>query len=167
MRKVSPQTVAKKINALKEELKDLERSEKQSCTFTFTVGEDFEAIRPSYDYKETQKRYMELTEEIRKLRHTMNVFNTSTIVPGFDMTIDQMLCYLPQLRERKQTLKKLKDQPISGRSSGIFEGIVRYEYCNYSVQKATEDYNKIADEYAKAHTALDLINVTGEIEVDW
>ena len=30
MRKVSPQTVAKKINALKEELKDLERSEKQS-----------------------------------------------------------------------------------------------------------------------------------------
>lgn len=167
MRKVSPQTVAKKINALKEELKDLERSEKQSCTFTFTVGEDFEAIRPSYDYKETQKRYMELTEEIRKLRHTMNVFNTSTIVPGFDMTIDQMLCYLPQLRERKQILKKLKDQPISGRSSGIFEGIVRYEYCNYSVQKATEDYKKIADEYAKAHTALDLINVTGEIEVDW
>ena len=167
MRKVSPQTVAKKINALKEELKDLERSEKQSCTFTFTVGEDFEAIRPSYDYKETQKRYMELTEEIRKLRHTMNVFNTSTIVPGFDMTVDQMLWYLPQMRERKQTLKKLEGQPISGRSSGIFEGIVRYEYCNYSVQKATEDYKKIADEYAKAHTALDLINVTGEIEIDW
>ena len=167
MRKVSPQTVAKKINALKEELKDLERYENQSCTFSFTVGEDLKDIRPSYDYKETQKRYMELTEEIRKLRHTMNVFNTSTIVPGFNMTVDQMLCYLPQLRERKQTLKKMKDKPISGRSSSILEGVVKYDYCNYSVQKATEDYKKIADEYAKAHTALDLINVTGEIEVDW
>ena len=51
MRKVSPQTVAKKINALKEELKDLERYENQSCTFSFTVGEDLEDIRPSYDYK--------------------------------------------------------------------------------------------------------------------
>ena len=71
------------------------------------------------------------------------------------------------LRERKQTLKKMKDKPISGRSSSILEGVVKYDYCNYSVQKATEDYKKIADEYAKAHTALDLINVTGEIEVDW
>ena len=167
MRKVSPQTVAKKINALKEELKDLERSEKQSCTFTFTVGEDFEAIRPSYDYKETQKRYMELTEEIRKLRHTMNVFNTSTIVPGFDMTVDQMLVYLPMLRERKQTLQKMKDEPMNGLSSRVTYRGVNYTYSNYSVQKVTEDYRKIAEEYAKARTALDFINATGEIEVDW
>ena len=167
MRKVSPQTVAKKINALKEELKDLERNEKQSCTFTFTVGEDYEAIRPSYDYKETQKRYMELTQEIRKLRHTMNVFNTSTIVPGFNMTVDQMLVYLPMLRERKQTLQKMKDEPMCGHSSSITYRGVRYTYSNYSVKKVTEDYRRIADEYAKAHTALDLVNATGEIEVDW
>ena len=167
MRKVSPQTVAKKINALKEELKDLERSEKQSCTFTFTVGEDFEAIRPSYDYKETQKRYMELTEEIRKLRHTMNVFNTSTIVPDFNMTVDQILVYLPMLRGRKQTLQKMKDEPMNGLSSRVTYRGVNDTYSNYSVQKVTEDYRKIAEEYAKARTALDFINATGEIEVDW
>ena len=167
MRKVSPIEVTNRINALKEEIKDLEEYEKKSSSFFVNLGQDKESLRPSYDFEETQKRYLELTQEVIKLKHILNIFNTSTIVPGFDMTIDQMLCYLPQLRERKQTLKKLKDQPISGRSSGIFEGIVRYEYCNYSVQKATEDYKKIADEYAKAHTALDLINVTGEIEVDW
>ena len=167
MRKVSPIEVTNRINALKEELKDLEEYEKKSSSFFVNLGQDKESLRPSYDFEETQKRYLELTQEIIKLKHTLNIFNTSTIVPDFNMTVDQMLCYLPQLRERKQTLKKLKDQPISGRSSGIFEGIVRYEYCNYSVQKATEDYKKIADEYAKAHTALDLINVTGEIEVDW
>ena len=167
MRKVSPLTVTKRINALKEELKDLEGYENKSSSFSFNLGQDKEALRPSYDFEETQKRYMELTQEIIQLKHAINLFNTTTMVPEFNMTVDQMLVYLPMLRERKQTLKKLKDQPISGRSSGIFEGIVRYEYCNYSVQKATEDYKKIADEYAKAHTALDLINVTGEIEVDW
>ena len=167
MRKVSPQTVAKKINALKEELKDLERYENQSCTFSFTVGEDLEDIRPSYDYKETQKRYMELTEEIRKLRHTMNLFNTSTIVPGFNMTVDQMLVYLPMLRGRKQTLQKMKDEPMNGLSSRVTYRGVNYTYSNYSVQKVTEDYRRIAEEYAKARTALDFINATGEIEVDW
>ena len=167
MRKVSPATVSKKINALKEELKDLERYEKGASSFSFTVGEDKEALRPSYDYKETQKRYKELTAEIRKLRHTMNIFNTSTIVPGFDMTVDEMLVYLPQLRERKQTLNEMRKAPVSGRSSSVLGGVVEYKYCNYSVQKAAEDYKAITDEYAKAHTALDFINATGEIEVDW
>ena len=55
MRKVSPQTVAKKINALKEELKDLERYENQSCTFSFTVGEDFNS------WKEIEERLPQLT----------------------------------------------------------------------------------------------------------
>ena len=73
----------------------------------------------------------------------------------------------PSAKGEKADTEKMKDKPISGRSSSILEGVVKYDYCNYSVQKATEDYKKIADEYAKAHTALDLINVTGEIEVDW
>ena len=167
MRKVSPATVAKRINALKEELKDLERYEKESSSYSFVYGEDKEAFRPSYDFEETQRRYNELTTEIRKLRHAMNVFNTTTMVPGFDMTVDEILVYLPQLRERKNTLNEMRMKPLSGHSSTILDRVVKYTYCNYSVQKVTEDYRRIADEYAKAHTALDLSNATGEIEVDW
>ena len=167
MRKVSPLTVTKRINALKEELKDLEEYEKKSSSFFVNLGQDKESLRPSYDFEETQKRYLELTQEIIKLKHILNVFNTSTIVPGFDMTVDQMLVYLPMLRERKQTLQKMKDEPMCGHSSSITYRGVRYTYSNYSVKQVTEDYRRIADEYAKAHTALDLINVTGEIEVDW
>ena len=167
MRKVSPIEVTNRINALKEELKDLEEYEKKSSSFFVNLGQDKESLRPSYDFEETQKRYLELTQEVIKLKHTLNVFNTSTIVPDFNMTVDQMLVYLPMLRERKQTLQKMKDEPMCGHSSSITYRGVRYTYSNYSVKKVTEDYRRIADEYAKAHTALDLVNATGEIEVDW
>ena len=41
----------------------------------------------------------------------------------------------------------------------------KYEYLN---ALSNELQNKIpADEYANADTALDLVNATGEIEVDW
>ena len=167
MRKVSPLTVTKRINALKEELKDLEGYENKSSSFSFNLGQDKEALRPSYDFEETQKRYMELTQEIIQLKHAINLFNTTTMVPEFNMTVDQMLVYLPMLRERKQTLQKMKDEPMCGHSSSITYRGVRYTYSIYSVKKVTEDYRRIADEYAKAHTALDLVNATGEIEVDW
>lgn len=167
MRKVSPIEVTNRINALKEELKDLEEYEKKSSSFFVNLGQDKESLRPSYDFEETQKRYLELTQEVIKLKHILNVFNTSTIVPGFDMTVDQMLVYLPMLRGRKQTLQKMKDEPMNGLSSRVTYRGVNYTYFNYSVQKVTEDYRKIAEEYAKARTALDFINVTGEIEVDW
>ena len=167
MRKVSPIEVTNRINALKEELKDLEEYEKKSSSFFVNLGQDKESLRPSYDFEETQKRYLELTQEIIKLKHTLNIFNTSTIVPDFNMTVDQMLVYLPMLRERKQTLQKMKDEPMCGHSSSITYRGVRYTYSNYSVKQVTEDYRRIADEYAKAHTALDLVNATGEIEVDW
>ena len=91
MAKVSPAEVARRITSLREELTDLERYEKEASSFTCTVGEDKEKLRPSYDYEETQKRYKEITQEIRKLRHAMNVFNTSTMVPDFNMTVDQLL----------------------------------------------------------------------------
>ena len=167
MRKVSPATVARRINALREELTDLERHEKETSSFTCTVGEDREKFRPSYDYEGTQRRYKEIPQEIRKLRHAMNVFNTSTMVPGFDMTVDQMLVYLPQLRELKKKLGEMKKAPISGRSCSSYGGVKEYTYSNYSVEKVAEDYKLISDEYAKAHTALDYLNATGEIEVDF
>ena len=166
MAKVSPATVARRITALREELTDLERYEKEASSFTCTVGEDEEKYRPSYDYEGTQKRYREITQEIRKLRHAMNIFNSSTMVPEFDMTVDQLLVYLPQLRELKKKLGDMKNAPISGRSYDSYRGVNEYTYSNYSVQKVAEDYRLVSEEYAKAHSALDYINVTGGIEVD-
>ena len=168
MRKVSPAEVAKRISALREELNDLLRFERESYQYKCVIGEDKESVRPSYDYEATNRRIDELTGEIRKLRHAMNVFNTNTLVPGFDMTVDEILVYLPQLRERKKSLKEMKSMPLNGRKlTGYYGHAAEYAYCNFDVQKAIEDYRATVEEYARAHNALDYVNATGEIEVDW
>ena len=51
-------------------------------------------------------------EEIRKLKHALNVFNASNKVPGFEMTVDEMLVYLPQLSREKNKLL-YEDQNIT------------------------------------------------------
>ena len=166
MRKVSPATVSKKINALKEEINELVEKENKTCTYIVSPGEKPEETRPDYDYKETQRRIIELEEEVRKLRHIMNLFNTSTVVPGYDMTIDEILVYIPHLRERKNKLSVLKNRLPKSRNCS-YQGIVEYTYCNYSVDKAAADYKVVSEELSKAQNALDYINSTGEIEVDW
>lgn len=47
--------------------------------------------------------------KIRKVKHAINVFNTVTNVPDFDMIIDEMLVFFPQLTKKCETLSRMKD----------------------------------------------------------
>ena len=47
-----------------------------------------------------QEQLADIEQKIRKLKHTINVFNTMTVIPEFGITIDEMLVYLPQLNTR-------------------------------------------------------------------
>lgn len=57
------------------------------------MGEDIESVRPAYDYAKTQARLEELEGAIRRLKHAINCFNTTQVVDGFGITIDEMLVY--------------------------------------------------------------------------
>ena len=48
-----------------------------------------------------QEQLADIEQKIRKLKHTINVFNTTTVIPEFGITIDEMLVYLPQLNTRE------------------------------------------------------------------
>ena len=48
-------------------------------------------MRPAYNFKEMRDAQDELEKKIRKVKHAINVFNTVTIIPDFDITIDEML----------------------------------------------------------------------------
>ncbi len=80
--------------------------------FIAAVGEDIESVRPDYNYQETQDALEAVDKKIRLLKHTINCFNTTHMVPGFDMTIDQILVYIPQLSERKARLLKGGIRPL-------------------------------------------------------
>ena len=95
--KYTSSEAAKLLRTLNEEYNNLKEKELQSYVFIAAVGEDLESIRPSYNYSEVQEQLDVLEQKIRIVKHAINEFNLKTIVPGFDMTIDQMLIYLPQL----------------------------------------------------------------------
>lgn len=114
---------SKLLKKLGEELKELEREEEMKRTFLAAVGEDVESVRPDYDYEECEKKQAEIKEKIRKLKHCINVFNVTTVVPELGMTIDEALVYIPQLNERLFALAIMKSQlpkerqSIAGKSS--------------------------------------------------
>ncbi len=156
----------KKLNEEKSMLLD---NESRSATFSAALGEDVESVRPEYDYFETDKKLEALNADIRKVKHAINVFNTTHAVPGFDMTIDEMLVYIPQLTAKKARLLAMSSRLPKERKSVSGYGtnaVIDYLYANYDVSKAAEDYGAVSELLSRAQTALDIVNSTETMEID-
>ena len=81
----------KLLKRLQEEKSNLVCKEEISRVFVAATIEDVEQARPDYNYEEVQAGLVELDRKIRTVKHAINVFNTTHVVDGFDMTIDQLL----------------------------------------------------------------------------
>ncbi len=167
--KITSSEAAKLLRKLNEELASLRYNENQSREFVASVGEDIESVRPEYDYAETQAQIEVLEGKIRALKHAINVFNITHRVEGFDMTIDQMLVYIPQLTEKrsklytmKNCLPKTRDGSVYGKTGSIID----YRYANYDIAQAKSDFEKVADMLSRAQIALDRVNSTETLEID-
>ena len=165
---VTSAQASKMLKKLQEQLKSMETMEKQLSTFHAAVGEKIEDVRPEYDFGSFQKEMKKIEEQIRVLKHRINEFNVKTEVPGFGITIDQMLVLIPQLtikkekfRRMKDTLPKQRDEIMLHRGSGVID----YVYANYQIEAAKNAYEKACDDLAKAQNALDTLNNTKEFEV--
>lgn len=143
--------------------------ERQSSTFLAATGEDPNSVKPDYDYEKTQESIKELSAKIRKIKHAINAFNTTTVVPGFGMTIDEMLVYLPQLNERVDTLNAMSNTLPKVRERAYGQGTnatIDYRYANYDISDAKKDYEELRVLLSKAQTALDLLNNSEAFEID-
>ena len=161
---------AKLLRKLNDEYNALLLKEEQSKSFLAAMGEDVESVRPQYDYAETQRKLSELEDKIRKLKHSINLFNANFLIADFNMTIDEMLIYIPQLTKRKTKLYEMKSKLPKTREDdryGRHSNIIDYRYSNYDIDAVTEDYLKVADQLAKAQTALDVVNNTQYFEIDF
>lgn len=166
--KMTSAAAAKELKKLNEQHEALTAMENKSSEFIAAIQEDIETVRPAYDYAAVQKELAEVEQKIRALKHAINTFNLGQTVPGFDMTIDQMLVYIPQLSARKRKLEQMKDKLPRERVRGCSfsnSGIIEYTYVNYDLKAVSRDYDKVTDELSRAQNALDLVNSTVEFEV--
>ena len=153
-----------------EYLKRLQGREYMTSRFTVALGEDVESVRPAYNYSEVQQEMDKVCGEIRRIKHAISLFNATTVIPGFNITIDEMLVYIPQLNARKGRLEALsgllpkqRKDDCSYRSGG--SNLVEYVYANYDISLAEKDYKKVSRELSKAQTALDVVNNSERFEI--
>lgn len=118
--KLSSAEGAKLLKKLKSEYDALKSKESISSTFLASVGENPESVRPKYDYKESKAELDSLALKIRKLKHAINLFNTTTVIPGYDITIDEMLVFLPQLSAKSKSYLKWRQdyrKPVKSKNT--------------------------------------------------
>ncbi|MBR7019957.1 MAG: hypothetical protein IKI15_02750 [Lachnospiraceae bacterium] len=165
--KLTSAEAAKVLRKMNDDYEALLSREQASEVFVAAISEDVEDVRPEYDFAKTREEEQVLAAKIRKLKHAINVFNATTEVPGFGMTIDAMLVYIPQLTRCRNRLAQMKSRLPKERVEAGFRAasnIIDYRYANYDIEAAQAAYDEVSDRLAKAQTALDLVNSTATFE---
>lgn len=157
----------KKLKQLREEEHTLLTNAKKSATFSAAAGEDVESLRPEFDYDKFINNWTRIETEIRTLKHKINEFNIKTKVPGFDMTIDQMLVYIPYLTSIKLETSEMMSRLPKERKDSRYNSspIIDYIITNYPIEKAKETFDWATEELSKAQLALDTVNTTERFEI--
>lgn len=154
----------RKLSADREKLLEMEWL---SQTFVAATVEDPEDARPEYSYEDTRKKLDELEAKVRYFKHALNRFNVTQELPGFGMTIDQALVYIPQLTQRVKRLGDMRIIPKKARNTNTRStNLIEYTYANFDPEQAEADFARTSDELARLQNTLDLINSTAQIEID-
>lgn len=158
----------KKIKKLQEEKEYLLRIEKESSTYIETDGYDIDP--PEYDYKATQEKIREIDRMICNIKHAINKFNSETELPDLNITLDQGLVRLSQLNKEKDKLDEMRKKLPKSRHKDVYGSsshLVEYVCINYSIDDVNNDYDKISDEIIAIQMAIDVVNQTKYIEIEY
>ena len=167
MMNTSPAYASKLIKQKSEEIRELLFEEQQTATTTACVGEDVDELRKAYDFKATQEKIDKLNDEIVRIKHAINRFNTEHMLPGLGYSIDMALVKMKMLSDKKARMAKMKAVRSVVRN-GVTYGNSQPEYThrNYEAEDAAAEYEKTADELTKLQLALDEANLKSIIELD-
>ena len=157
----------KLLKGLEARIADLKRRENKSRSFHAAATEDPEVLRPVYDFEETQKQIAALEQDVRTVKHAINVFNVTHTLPGFDdMTIDQALVYLPQLSGRVMKLQDMAAALPRERVESYRSNIIDYVIANYDIADAEQAYREGQEKLRDIQLALDAVNSGDTMEID-
>jgi len=161
----------KYLNQLNAEKDLIVSRERDVATFTAATVEKLEEVAPKYDFHETQAKLFEIEDKIIRLKHALNVFNTTTVLESFitsngeALTVDSALVYMAILSQRISKYERMAKTEAK-KSYSYSNGLIVYRYANYSVPQAKFAYENAQKELHELQLALDKVNNTVEFEVN-
>ena len=155
----------KELKRVQSERAALLNQESRTRSYKAAVTENPDDCKTDYDFVETCNRLKELDAQVREIKHRINVFNATHVIPELGMTIDTVLTYLPQLSTRVDTLKGMASQLPKTRVDDRYgrSNLVEYEYTNYDPRVAKAAYDELSAELSKVQLALDWHNNSVEV----
>ncbi len=160
MRK-SPTMLMKELKFIKERIAELHKADLQD---SMEEVDDFqsEPLVSTYSYEENREAIRKLREREEAIHRALSLFNLTTKVPGFDLTVSEGLLRLGQLRNEIDVLATLASRHQI-RKVGSY-GCSRYQKCCYDVAKAKEDLAAMREERTSLQVAIDRLNLTSDID---
>ncbi|MBQ9424935.1 MAG: hypothetical protein IJU42_03220 [Erysipelotrichaceae bacterium] len=142
--------------------------QQESNNSTYVQAQDEKADIPDYDFSDHNRQIDELDCKIRTLKHALNVFNTTTVLP-LGITIDQALVEMAQLNNKLPRLDSLRRAKNKTRLSGSMTSrrdVAEFQYLNYKTEDVEKVYERDLKCVQQIQLALDKVNQTEEFEVD-
>ena len=87
----------KQLKQLQLKRKQILDEENETSKFIAAVTEDIDAVRPEYNFQFTKLDLDVVENNIRDLKHRLNVFNSTYMIPELGLTIDQVLVMMPMV----------------------------------------------------------------------
>ncbi len=155
----------KLLRKLEDDKRYILTQEASAATYVVTEGAD--AIIPAYDYHKTAQELEQVEAQVRKIKHALNVFNSTTVLAGLDITIDEALVKMAQLNQRKATLDMMRCRLEKERVVNFTRSnVVEYTCINYDLKDIQADYQAISQQIMDIQLALDLTNQTKTFELE-
>lgn len=155
--------INKLIKALEVEKNALLEADKRDSTYTYSANE--EPVIPAYNFSDTVSRIDTLNKRVMKLRHALNVFN-STFELTLGLTIDQALVRMAQLEQEKKRLTVLANAVFKKRERGYMASNPDYTVVNYCISEAKIALENVCAEIAQIQLCLDSTNCSELIPVE-
>ena len=156
----------KNLKKLQHERSRILETEQMTALFVAATTEKVEEIRPEYDLAATDEALAGIEKEIRRIKHRLNVFNSTHMIEEIGMTVDEALVYLPQQSERVEKLAKLAGHTLRQRVAdryGSKSSLIEYEYANYDRALAQRLYEEAQNALSRVQLALDRTNTAVDI----
>lgn len=148
----------KLLKQLNNELNYAYQQEARDNTYIQISGED--PIVPDYDIAKTRGTIEAIQDRIVRIKHALNTFNTNTVVPGTNMTIDQLLVKMSMLNREKTQLETMRNMPKKRVRQTIrcTSSLPEYDVANFDPNAAAALYDAKVKEIADLQLALDAVN---------